>query len=489
MSMNRCVFTVGNDADTRKNAANVGKLFYPDAKLAIREFSDDECFNGLTQQDLGKIVMIGNASETHFGGYSAREFAKIFSRRFLESHDAKSAGQVRDLYLVGCNIGLIKDDHGSSLAQEIANEISDLGFQKVVVHSIAKPENAKGDYLYVEVLNCSGSAGLLALTSALAHRAGGGADVQTGFIKAYLLAEEDAKRIASLEKGPAKNHKEIYQIKRDKSFIIVNHANTEVELNKPHHSFYPNETPEVRKSRLNKNNTRQLAKQHAEAIALLVNRATYLSQQASFKDKMMSKKLDFLITQLRLTDEHHWQPLLTEYGRYLKNHAVYGRFYNDDVNTQKLLAAVAKNDFKAANKIIDSQNTLKTGATPRSMLPFFNRKGALPQSVVPPDMALMPYHILERIDQLSRDLSDEIDQIKSGFFGVFYTYEVNTKLAKLAVVNSLRSCQGLDAAQRIAREAMSDSRVMRSMRHSRTRDLLDDICKVKTVNSRMVAAF
>lgn len=492
MSINRCVYTVGNTPESGRSAAHLGKVFFPDAKAVVRDLSSSECFDGLTQQDFSKIVVVGNGSTTQYGGYTAREFAKVFVKRFLENHSVKSANTVRDLYLIGCNIGVIKDDNGSSLAQEISNELYDLGFTKIVIHCVAKPENAKGDYLYMDVLNCSGSAGLLALTSALSHRAGGLSDVQTGYIKAYLLAAEDADRIQLLEKNHHRNHQEIAQIIRKKSFLLVNHANPEVELNKPHNIFHPYETFEFRRSRILRDSARQLSKQHAEAIALLVSRSNYLAQQSLFKDSMMSKKLDFLIFQLRLTDEHHWQPLLTEYTRYLKNHIIYGRFFNDDSNTQKLLTALGKNDFKTANKILNDQGSLSKSKSQNPLLPFFGRgKLAAAQTraqTMPTDTRLLPYQLLERIDQLQRDLSDEIDQIKSGFFAMFYTYEVNTKLAKLAVVNALRSCHDVNAAQMIAREAIQNPRVMRSMRHSRTRDLLEEISQINPVSNRMGAA-
>lgn len=484
MSMNRYVYTIGNTPESSKSAAHLGKVFYPDEKIIVRDLSLDECFNGVTQDGMGKIVMIGHGSATQYGGYTAREFARVFSKRFLETHDAKSIHSVKDLYLIGCNVGLIKDDNGSSLAQEIANELANLGFKKVVVHGIAKPENAKGDYLFVDVLNCTGTAGLVALAAALSNRGSGQQDVQTGYIKAYLLASEDADRLTALEKNHFHNHREISQIIREKSFIIVNRVNTEIELNKPHNSYYPYETAEFRKARITKNNIRQLAKDHSEAIALLVNRSTYLAQTSLFKDAMMAKKLDFLIFQLRQADSNHWQPLLTEYTRYLKNHAVYGRFYNDDTTTQKLLAALSKKDFKTANKLINDRdaNNIKDQ---KSVIPFFNRNRAALQQTAVPDQPLIPYNLLERIDQLSRDLSDEIDEIRSGFFAMFYSYEVNTKLAKLAVVNALRNCHGLEAAQRIAREAMQNPRVMRSMRHSRTRDLLEDISQINPASNRM----
>ena len=473
MGQARYVFTVGSEAETRKSAGHLAQAFYPDDSAKIRDLAALQCFDGLNLSNLNKMVVLAHGSTTSYGGYQAADFVRVFLKRFKENFSEKDMNQVRDLYLIGCDVGLINSESGGSMAQNIANALDKAGFHQAVVHCVAKPAKAAGDVLYVEVLNCAGSAGLLALTSALSH-GGSGSDVQTGYIKAYLLSQADAERITSLERDKHRHYAEIARIKRDNAFLLVNHVHPEVELNKPHNIFYPRESLENRELRVMREGDSQFSSIHAEAIALLVSRSLYLEQKSVVKEKMMAKKLDFLVTQMRLVSDEHWHLMVAEYTRYLKNHVIYGAFFNKDSTTSQLLTALGKKDMKAANKIIDEQQGGKKQQ--RKLMQQLTRKKPEPGAVnVVPAAPVMPDHLLEKIRDLAFDLDKEIIALRANLFGCFLAAKINTKAAKRAVIQSLQDCSNLLEAKQIARAALADTTVTAGMMQSRTSDLLNKI--------------
>lgn len=473
MGQARYVFTVGSEAETRKSAGHLAQAFYPDESVNVRDLSDQECFDGLNQSNLNKMVVLAHGSTTSYGGYNTADFVRVFLRRFRENFSDKDMSQVRDLYLIGCDVGLINSEDGGSMAQEIANALDKAGFHQAIVHCVAKPAKASGDVLYVEVLNCSGSAGLLALTSALSH-GGGASDVQTGYIKAYLLSQADADQIAILEREKHRHYAEIARIKRENAFLLVNHVHPEVELNKPHNIFYPRESLENRELRVMRDSASQFSSIHAEAIALLASRSLYLEQKSVVKETMMAKKLDFLVTQMRLVSDEHWHLMVAEYTRYLKNHVIYGAFFNKDSTTAQLLTALSKKDMKAANKIIDEQHGGKKQQ--RSIMQRLTRKKPEPRAVdIVPAAPVMPGHLLEKIRDLAFDLDKEIIALRANLFGCFLAAKIKTKAAKRAAIQSLQDCTNLLEAKQIAREALADTTVTAGMMQSRTSKLLNEI--------------
>lgn len=473
MTQGRFVFTIGSEASTRKSAGHLAQAFYPDEKANVRDLSAQQCFDDLNQADLKKMVVLAHGSTTNYGGYNAADFVKVFVKRFKEHFSDKDMSQVRDLYLIGCDVGLINSEDGGSMAQEMANALDKAGFHQAVVHCVAKPAKAEGDVLYVEVLNCAGSAGLLALTSALSH-GGGVSDVQTGYIKAYLLSQADADQIALLERERHRHYAEIARIKRENAFLLANHVHPEIELNKPHNIFYPRESLENRELRIMRESERQFSSIHAEAIVLLASRSLYLGQKSVVKETMMAKKIDFLVTQMRLADDQHWHLMVAEYARYLKNHVVYGAFFNKDSNTAHLLTALSKKDMKAAYKIINEQHGGKQQQ--RTMMQRLTRKNPEPRAAnVVPAAPVMPDHLLEKIRDLAFDLDREIIALQANLFGCFLTSKLKTKAAKLAVIKSLQGCNNLIDAKQIARTALADTTVTAGMMQSRTSKLLNEI--------------
>jgi hypothetical protein len=485
MSQARYVFTVGSEAEARKSASHLAQAFYPDS-AKIRDLTSLQCFDGLQPSNLSKMVVLAHGSTTSYGGYHAADFVKLFLARFKENFSSNEMNQVRDLYLIGCDVGLINSEDGGSMAQDIANALDKAGFHQAVVHCVAKPAKSAGDVLYVEVLNCSGSSGLLALTSALSH-GGAGSDVQTGYIKAYLLSQADADHIAELERDKHRYYADIARIKRENAFLLVNHVHPEVELNKPHNIFYPRESFENRELRIMRESDGQFSSIHAEAIALLANRSLYLEQKSVVKEKMMAKKLDFLVTQMRLVSDEHWHLMVAEYTRYLKNHVIYGAFFTKDSTTAKLLTALGKKDMKAANKIIDEQQGGKKQQ--RNLMQQLTRKKPEPRAVdVVPAAPVLPDHLLEKIRDLAVDLDNEIVALRANLFGCFLATKIKTKAAKRAVIQSLQDCTSLPDAKQIARAGLADAAVTAGMMQSRTSALLNEIDQYQpaTVASRVL---
>jgi len=484
MSRGRVLFTLGESSACNRSAKNLANAFYPSETASIIDLSLLDCFAKLSHSGFDKIVFLAHGNESTFGGYSAHEFAELFNQRYLNSCSKTSKNEVKDIYLIGCDIGYISEETQSSFSQEFANTLFDLGFKNVKIHCIAKPDNAIGDVLHVEVLNCSGAAGLAAYASALAHHhLGDILDVQTGYLKAYLLSQNDADRLKELERNSLKNAKEIVELKHQKSFLLINHAHPEIELSKPHNTFYPNEAALQRKERVLKETARKFPRRQAEAIALLVKQRDHLAQKSPVKLKMMATRLDFLIVQVQLANEKHWPNVVGEYTKYMRQNPAYSSFFHKESNTTRLLTALAKSDFKRANAIIAAhENITSDKKHSRLGLLFTTRKKELPDTAAASMQSRLPGEMTGKIQRLAQELRFEIRKLRSSCFAFFHAYEINTKCAKLDVLNDLLNCNNMDDAKLIASEAVKAPRVMRSMKHTRTKDLLLEVIANKTAD-------
>jgi hypothetical protein len=516
MPFTKRIFTVGDDESTKHYASKLGKAFYPDSKLEVADIASDECFTGVEADNLRSMIFLGHGCTHDYGGYTPKEFAKRMAKLFRKDQMA----MLQHLYLVGCDAGLIKDD-GQTLAQEIADELANIGFTNVQVHTIAKPENASGEALYVEVIDRPGLSSIQG--------------VQEGYINAFLLNAEDAKRFDELSKDKKKHWREIADIKDKKAFRFVRGVNPAVELEKPHNIFIPHEDPVTRMKRIDSHPYTKLSREQEHAVDLLRQRREH---ELKKHDQRLVRKLDFIITQLVRAQPQDWQVLVRDFIPYLAI-SILGITLNDRSNTLKLLKKLAKGDFEKARKIIEKQHEKdkhehkgkieihpvkaiksledrlerkvkdlvhkKTGEDLESdeerktdehkpLLASeekkssdgkeFNKEGSLetehtthyPYSDQPTLREMIQHtRAVSAIKKLIATLQSEIDDLCEGCFSFFYRYEINTKIAKRDALDKLKDLKTFRAIQLRAAEILlhPEDRVMRQARTARTRNLLD----------------
>lgn len=514
------VYTVGNDSSNNTYAQKLGKVFYPEKEIEVADLATDGCMDGVETEQLKSLVYLGHGCTTDYGGYTPKEFAKRLAKQFPKEQMLL----LEHLYLIGCDTGLIQED-GSTLAQQIANELHDAGFKNVQIHTVAKPENASGEALYVEVIDKPGFSSLLG--------------VQEGYINAFLLTGDDSKRFDELKDEP-KRWRERAKIKDEKAFTFIKGANPEVELNKPHNIFIPYEEPLMRMKRIESHPYTKLSKEQEVALDLLRQRREH---ELHKNDKKMVRKLDFIIVQLARAQPTDWQRLMKDFVTYLEV-SILGITVNRSSNTLKLLKHLAAADFEAADQLIKKQQEKdqseatgehkSTGAKvldkmkraekklekkvddvvhkkdkkdkredkreakeTDALLPKKDSKGT-PDSVAkgltsdsgqqekkppkPPILTPLKEMIQhakaqEAIQILIDILNNEIEALCSKCLSLLYQYEINTKIAKRDELIELKKIQTFGGMRQKAAELMMqpDSRVMRSKKTKRTHDLLNDL--------------
>jgi len=454
----RRIFTVGDVTGVAIHAGKLAEVIYPDSHVHVMNIDQKNCMQGLRNDALKSLVFLGHANTEEYGGYTAQQFAGQLAGQFEE--DQKKL--VEHFYLLGCDVGLIRSD-GQSVAQAIANELFKKGFINSQIHSIAKPDEAVGDALYVEVIERVGKATFTQ-------------PILEGYINAFLLHGEDAEKFEQLSENKKINYREIQQIKNEKAFHFVKNAHPIRELNKPHHIFIPNEKLEMRKKRIAEHPYTYLSKEQIQAIQLLRHRRDYEYEK---NDKTLVRKLNLLITQLGRVPPEDWQSLVERFVPYFQI-GISGITLNKTSNTLKLLAYLSEDNFIEAQKIIDVQHSK----------PKKNKVNTKHQRVDGDDPhgnteirnelklkeTLQLIHIKKKIDELITDLNSEIADLSSHCFSFCNRYEVTTKIQKKDALTQLKNMTSLQALQLQAADFMlSDLRVMRSEKTTRTRDLLDKI--------------
>lgn len=502
------IFLVGKDQGIVNNAYDLANQFYPDSESKdeahIANLSHLNCFGQLTETDFQQMVFLGHGNPGEYGGYTAKNFARQMSEQFQYKEDKKKL--VKDLYLIGCDMGLINEE-GRSLAQEIANELFNNGFTNVNIHSVAQPEGAVGEALYVEVLEKLDEAGIVRnkTNEILAIP-----KIQPGFISAYLFNQEDGDKFFELLKDKKKNVVKLSHLKSERAFVFVNEANPVIELNKPHNIFVPHETPELRQQRIASHPYTKLSQEQNDAIELLKQRREY---ENSKKHKTMVKKLDFIITQVSRAQPEDWQSLIKRFKPYLEERLL-GIKLNPKSNTFKLLNHLSKGDFDAARKVIGKQKEAKKSDKKHSkveVVGVIKQKTHLgrgksdkklthkkmsgsggdttspshEENQSPSDLnTRRPLRDLLKLNQAKikikalMDIYDaRIQELSGGCFSCF-SVELTTKMKKYDALEDLYNRKSFADMQIRAYDYMTSSehsRVMRSWSTSTTADLLDVI--------------
>lgn len=342
----RSSFLVGNDSDDnglRVCASHLANLFYPESQSDTRvaNLSQQYCFDGLSDHDLQQMVFLGHGCRTQYGEHTADEFAELLAMQFQHKQTKKHL--VQNLYLIGCDMGVI-DDSGRSLAQDIADELYKKGFTNARVHSVAQPEGAEGESLYVEVIETP-SLGNKLVSKQTNTR------TNEGYISAYLFNKKDGDEFFELLKDKKKNLIKIDKFKKEHAFEFMHHAHPRIELNKPHNTFVPNENPESRKQRIAEHPYTKSTDERNQVIDLLTKRRDY---EASKKNKTLAKKLDFIIKQINRAEPDEYKGLIKKYLPYLQSKIV-GIDFSKKSNTVKLLKHLSEGDLKKAEVLVSKQ--------------------------------------------------------------------------------------------------------------------------------------
>jgi len=130
-----------NDKDEREQiSAETLAATFGVTKKKIKDFNQLGCVARAKRKDFKQIVCLAHSNDQEFGGLSANQFVKT-----LNNHIGKNLAykdDVAELYLIGCEVGLIRAD-GSSLAQELTDRLYEAGYHNVKIHAVTA-QNATG---------------------------------------------------------------------------------------------------------------------------------------------------------------------------------------------------------------------------------------------------------------------------------------------------------------------------------------------------------
>jgi len=499
----RSSFLVGNDSNDnglKVCASHLANLFYPESKseTKVTNLNQENCLDGLSENDLQQMVFLGHGCRTHYGKYTADEFAELLSIQF--QHKQAKKHLVQDLYLIGCDMGVI-DDSGRSLAQDIADRLFKKGFINARVHSVAQPEGAEGESLYVEVIEAPSLGNKLVSKQTNTH-------TNEGYISAYLFNKKDGDEFFELLKDKQKNLIKMDKFKKEHAFEFMRHAHPHVELNKPHNTFVPNENPEARKQRIAEHPYTKSTDERNQVIDLLTKRRDY---EASKKNKTLAKKLDFIIKQINRAEPDEYKGLIKKYLPYLQS-KILGIDFSKKSNTVKLLKHLGEGDFKKAEALVGKQKVKdKSSSESKSKLHIalpsakfdvnLSKRKAKTTKLEKKERVVTQAKIEEESYASSSSqengrngsLKDilkhaqarlklkiaieaydaRIDELSAGCFSCF-SYELRTKLTKRAALQDVYDQATFTAMQMTASNYMlNDSRVMLSWNTTVTADLLN----------------
>lgn len=486
----RRVFTVGQGVDS-KVAQKLGQHFYSYTQIQAVALSRDDAFDDISQPDLHTLVFLGHSNGSEYGSYNPNAFASHLAHFFKNKKELKQ--QVEHLYLIGCDVGLMTEEH-QSLAQQIVNELYNQGFTKAQVHSVARPEGSVGQSLFVEVIARRGVADILGR-----H--------QVGYLIAYLLDKEQGEEYGRLlEKTSHSGKFKAAEFKEKNAFVFLDGVHPYVELSKPHHIFIANETLGQRKERIANHPYTQITQDHQIAIDCLEKRRIY---EESKGRKNYAYTINLILNQLKRAESGDWQRLLKSF-KSSRSMSMLRLTLNPKSNTLALIDELCKGNMDEACgmvKDLDKKGKSKhkkenvvQGLFARvnidetkSLLkkkPSFhrdkNKKTRIVEVEDPPSIQDKPrknskeWLLLNGVKQEIRALMDTLDQeiagLQESFFSCFYGYEITTKLTKRNALNTLLNQNDVHALQNQARSYINhDERVMRSWRTNRVSDLLQKI--------------
>lgn len=460
MKSRKRVFIVGETASIRTSMEKLAGVFYPGRRIQISNLYHPNCFEDVADEDIASLLFLGHSDKEKYGGYSADEFVKQMVKRF----PPEKKELVNHIYLFGCEVGYIKSD-GSSIAQQIADRLSRVGFSHIQVHAVTRPEEVPGDAMYVEVIKQLDKLDI--------------GSVQEGYISAYLLDEAVAKEIAEYEKNEHSNIMAIYRIKSSRARVFLKAENPVDIMSDIKHSFIPNEHLVKRIRRIQQAPFMQLSADVERIILMLSQRRDYEIRK---QNRKVVAKLEVPIgalTRIKNNPTAERVAAILQYA--IEDFQILGRD-KPGCNTLKLLKCLQGRDFKGAQQVIDKQNikNLKlleaNGSFVRSKTEVETFHGLTESQQVSDSgrlrQSLWLVNARCRIENLVRDLEQEISALCNSCFSFLYRYEINTKCRKKDELNILTRSESYVELKENAERLMQDPRVMRSAKTPRTRDLL-----------------
>lgn len=200
----------------------------------------------------GKTRAINFFSKAMFGSF-AMAFNKNFEAAYKQKHEAALKGmnkneqenrlnqakeQVVDVYLAGCEAGLMIDiKNWVSSAQHVANDLYELGFKNVVIHTVVNP----------------------VLAGMVDMRVGFGTSEGNNVVASYLITSTQNEELTKLTKqlSAEKNKEKITAIEKAKQkiedkavmYMRLRYEDFIEELDRPHNMIYPVQRVQEEKKR------------------------------------------------------------------------------------------------------------------------------------------------------------------------------------------------------------------------------------------------
>lgn len=455
------IFTVGKEKRLSNTAAILANLFYPKDATNIINIEQTHSLEVAAEKSIENIVTLGHSDTEYYGHYKALAFCEQFAKQFTENQKKS----VKHLYLIGCEVGLIKD--GECMAQTVADELYRLNFTNIQVHSIAKPEDAYGEFMYVEIIEQAGAA---------KYRG-----VEEGYINAYLLNKEDGTRLNKLLENRSANIDEINRIVGEHAFVFVKESNPLEELSKPNNIFLPMETENVRKKRIEDHFYSKLSQEQKMTIQLLTQRRDYEFGKGC---KKLARKINFIINRIKIAKPQEYQAIIKKSLKYFR-FKMLGITFNHKSNTAKLLVHLSEGRVSQAAAIVGGQaSSMAEGylqeeqsvarsffaeAKPLSSYQQENKLEAKNNSY----LRLAKREMTNLIDKLD----DEITGLQQGCFFFLNSYEIKTKTEKMKALKKMLKITDFQLMQKEANNLLQNDRVMRSKKTWRTNTLLTTIAK------------
>lgn len=457
------IFTVGKEKRLSYTAAILAKLFYPQDATTIINLDQTHSLEVAEENSIENIITLGHSDTEYYGHYKAITFCEQFAKQFTE----KQKKSLKHLYLIGCEVGLIKN--GQCIAQTVADELYRLKFTNIQVHSIAKPEDAYGEFMYVEIIERAGAAKFRG--------------VKEGYINAYLLNKEDATRLNQLLEDRNRNIDEINRIIREQAFIFVKESDPLEELSKPNNIFFPQETENARKDRIENHFYSKLSEEQRKAIELLTRRRDYELGKGS---KKIARKINFIINRIKIAKPQEYQDIIKKSLKYFR-FKMLGINFNRKSNTTKILLYLCEGKISQAAAIVDKQaSSMKEELMQdeqRFARTFFSEAKtdtfSREENKTKEDEKNNTYLRLAKkeMNGLIKKLEDEITGLQQGCFFFLNRYEINTKREKRKALQNLIKITDFQCMQKEANALLQNDRVMRSKKTWRTNVLLNTIAK------------
>ena len=303
---------------------------------------------------------------------------------------------------------------------------------------------------------------------------------QLGYLTACGVTEEQKAELDRLKAEKNSSSKQITALEKNyHRFIKFQHPQEALDDEK--NIFIPNETPQQRAVRTSNN---QHTVKKRQAINLLTSRRDYKANKRnpSEMDQAVTELLTQLINQLEACPDQRWSNTVTKMLPHFKVDGFL--FYQPEKTTFNLVKALSENNFQVAEAIIDKQvQKHPTANPPKSNQPSTTPASAptsrldkmVAQNPIAAQAVLDINYAKQSIIHLREDLDREITSLNAGFFSFFHRFEITTKMQKRDALLQLERCQTKRDLVVTATDLMKQTRVMCSLKTTRTKTLITQL--------------